>query len=1023
MSQESIYVPGETYTSARATPELVGRKEELKQIEKAIRDTSQSYIVYITGEGGIGKTRLVKHILQHPPDDGLSLTAASDLIDLYHASTHTVEGLIDAIQKAIPPGEAGFERYREGRKKLDEYSIRAPDRIEEIYEQRAATIEAFLDELNELADRRRIVLALDTAEKLFFQEDPAAQQLGLTAERPAILNWLIHEFLPKVRNTVVLLAGRPEPGDLAQALERIPNLQFLPISLGGLTEQEALAYFESVAKSARASGDAHTAEAIQKWSEEDRKVIFHCLRDEGEPPRVRPILLALAIDHLAAAGHPLSALTRPLAEARALTPNQREKIRADLGSALVQTLREARRPADEVIIALGWLRKGADADLLTRITGLEPQEVEEALEQIRDLSFVKVRPADERRFLHDEMYDLLQQYGLDRVSDAKRERVFNTLQTYYDERIDQARDEITELYRSAAEAALPRVEEVIAARSRLQDALVEDLHYRLRRNAPQGFQTYFRYAEEAVAAYDESLDMQLQAELLGFLAERDPSGQAEVVDGLRRAEVLADAAVRWIKRLVGRGEYQRAQDVAQKLREKAAELLAPSGALAEAELDTWEGLVLAYLGRQEKAEPLLDKAITRLLRVPQELRSERWSGILARAYNNLGYCARIQEQITRSGTAYCQALPYWRHLAMKTEQANTLNNLAFVLSLQGKFPQARRQGRDALGLRERMGALGPMVLSLTTLAQIEIYAERYREARDHAQKALTLAQAANFRRGEGLARLALAALQRFWGEPEPMLTTQERQDLLKKSLEHSREALRIFTKEVQEPERAAKARYEQALTLREQCRLLEPGDPDRVALAQQADELFEEVAKWAQESKRWNTYLDTRLGQAWMHYYLASPDLQQRLDRIGQEIHTQLPDYLIQPTRWPGVVPTTALRIFSQLARYHILKGVLALDQGNHRAAGQQFALAFEYDRFIGEDFRDLNRGIDVVYDRLRKFNERELVEVFDGAEEALGTLLPQQVPGRIERKEDLFFWQILENHFGAYHTFHQLAG
>jgi len=1022
MSQESIYVPGETYTSARATPELVGREEELKQIEKAIRDTSQSYIVYITGEGGIGKTRLVKHVLEHPPD-GLSLAVASELIDLYHTSTHTVEGLVDAIQKNISPGESGFERYREGRKKLDEYSIRAPDRIEEIYEQRAATIKAFLDEFNELADQHRIVLALDTAEKLFFQEDPAAQQLGLTAERPAILNWLLHEFLPNVRNTVVLLAGRPGPGDLAQALERISNLQFLSISLGGLTEQGALAYFEAVIESAKTSGDEQTAEAIQKWSEDDRKAIFHCLRDEGEPPRVRPILLALAIDHLAVAGHPLPSLTRPLTDARALTSEQRREIQADLGSALVQTLHDARRPADEVIIALGWLRKGADADLLARITGLDQREVENALEQIQDLSFVKVRPADERRFLHDEMYDLLQQHGLDQVSDAERERVFNILQAYYDEHIDQARYEIAELHRPLAEAALPQVDQVIAARGRLRDALVEDLHYRLRWNAAQGFQSYFRYAEEAIAAYDESLDMQLQAELLSFLAERDPSGQAEEVSGLRRADVLADAAVRWMKRLVGRGEYQRAQDVAQRLHEKATELLTPGGALAEAELDTWEGLALAYLGKQEEAGPLLDRAITRLLGVPRKLRSDRWSGILARAYNNLGYYARIQEQITRAGTAYCQALPYWRHLAMETEQANTLNNLAFVLSLQGKFSQARRQGQDALGLRERMGALGPMVLSLTTLAEIEIYAGRYREAREHAQKALTLAQAANFRRGEGLARLALAALQRFWGEPEPMLTTQERQDLLKRSLEHSREALRIFTEEVQEPERAAKARYEQALTLREQCRLLEPGDPDRVALAQQADDLFEEVAKWAQGTSRWDTYLDTRLSQAWMHYYLASPDLQQRLDRIGQEIHTQLPEYLIQPTRWPGIIPTTTLGVFSQLARYHILKGVLALDQGDHRAAGQQFALAFEYDRFISEDFRDLNRGIDVVYGRLRKFNERELAEVFDGAEEALGTLLPQQVPGRIERKEDLFFWQILENHFGAYRTFHQLAG
>ncbi|GAB4534959.1 MAG: hypothetical protein Kow0063_18620 [Anaerolineae bacterium] len=1020
MSQESIYVPGETYTSARATPELVGREKELKRIEEAIRDTSQSYIIYITGEGGIGKTRLVKHILEHPPD-GLSLTAASDLIDLYHTRVHSLAGLIGAILGVLKPLDEYFqeELKQVGTDKWEEVARAEQEgfTLAEIISRRKELTEIFITAFNRYSDQQRVILALDTTERLQ-AADPTQEMLGLTAERPAILNWLLNELLPNIRNTVVLLAGRPEPGDLTPALKRIPSLQFLPIPLGGLTEQEALAYFEAVAESARASGDVQAAEAVQTWSEEERKVIFHCLCDEGEPPRIRPILLALAIDHLVVAGRPLPALTRPLAEAQALTSGQRKGLQAELGSALVQTLHEARRPADEVIIALGWLRKGADADLLARITGLEQREVEEALEQIKDLSFVKVRPADARRFLHDEMYDLLQQHRLDRVSDAQRERVFKTLQAYYDERIDQARAEIAKLYRPLAETALPQADQVIIARGRLQDALVEDLYYRLRRDAAQGFQTYFRYAEEAVTAYDESLDMQLQAELLGFLAERDPSGQAEEVAGLRRGEVLADAAVRWIKRLISDERYNRALKVARRLRAEVKELVVAGGDLAKAELDAWEAVALAYTGELDQAEELLEAAVTSLEGMKH---SHRWAGILARAYNNLGYLRRVQGRYYGAATAYEKALPLWRATKIEIEQANTLNNRAFALSEIGQIEAAWQQAWDGLELRERLGPRSPVGLSLNTLAHIKVQELDLDGALLFAERALTLFDRLGSERGRGLALKELAEAERRISDLAPHFPV-ETAGWLAKAAGHAKEAECIFREKIKEPSRLVEALIEVGCAYRDWAKFRRV-HPNLVAeeekkpgshaysvqeLAERSQQALLEAADLAKQQGILYRQVDALVNLGWLRYYTelyaGAPGFDQAQASLEKEVLTQVRQaipgsYRITERRtgtlgeMQGGLPTLlSQRIISsflvQLGKLELLYGQIAfnrfLQSGNQdidalKEATEHYTLSLAYDTLFSDQiFRDMRRGMDRMYERMKLLNPRELGVVYD---------------------------------------------
>jgi tetratricopeptide (TPR) repeat protein len=1011
------------HTSARATPELVGRRNVLEKIKQAILDRRQPYLIEITGDGGIGKTRLVEHVLEKLVTAlNIQTRVAKYPVDLYHTRTHSREGLLQALYDALEGTEHEFPTYRAKQRELERISDLA-----ELNKQRDELVTAFLNDLNKIGRERRLVFALDTTERLFFESDPIQQRLGLEEEKIAVLNWLLRDFLPRIENAVVLLSGRTERGSLREDLQKIQGKKFLPIDLQGLTEDEALEYFDAVIRACKETGelqDLDAAASIEKLTPDQRRVMFYSLCDANQGTlTIRPIWLALAIDYWVSAEQLLPEWEISLQDALTHATQDHTATRNALGKKLFGSLRASESPADEVILALSLATKGADADLLLHILGGDKTEIEKALQVVRHLSFVKIRPTDERFFLHDEMYTLLQRHGwgLD-TSEARAKAVLEQIVDWYNTRIDNHRREITRLYEQH-EKTFYATPEVTRERVALQDAWVEDLHYQLRLDPRRGFETYFRYSDDAIAAGNEALDAQLRSELLTFWRTHDPNWEKSDIQGLRRADVEADAAIRWMKRFITRGEYHSSLSVAQKLRDKAKDIITRGGYLAQAELDTWEGLVYTYIAKFEQAEPLLERGITTLesgLTIPAS--SKRRSGILARAYNNLGYFARLNGQMHRAAVAYLNALPYWRDLDIQSEHANTLNNLAYALALQGKFAKARRQATDALQMRERMGPSPAVVLSLTTLAEIEIYGGRYQEARSYAERGLELAQELHFSRGEGLARLALTALCRFQAEPEQTRNLQQRQKLLQDSINHSEHAINIFAQAVKEPVNLMRAYYERALTLREQCHLMDKNDSRRFDTAEEADKFFEQVINEAQKRKQWDMYLDARLGQLWMHYRLQSPNWEQRLNALNEEIQHELPDYLIQPTRYPGVVEKTILGVFSQLARYHIIKGILALDKNDLREAGRQFALGFEYDRFIGEDFRDLNRGINVVHSHLRGFNPRELVEVFDGAASALGTLMPQSIAGRIKEKGDLLFWQELEAHFGAYVTYTQLS-
>jgi tetratricopeptide (TPR) repeat protein len=1016
ITNEVVYHLGETYTGVIATPQLVGRAEILAQVLAEINRKDRSAIVYLVGPGGVGKTRLLTHLLRLAAQDA-SLMVAKELIDLYHVRNRSVGGLIQSLLDVVELlGNLVKEHPQETRvdDKLDELSRAEQEGLStaELLGRREELTKILIDTINQFTKQRRLVLALDTAERLFVTPDLAQRRLGLTQYRPAILEWLLSEFLPKLENTVILVAGRPEPLNLTNELQNVAQQsarQFLPLTIQGLTEEEALAYFDAVIGRAEHLGNASDRQAaatIRAWSTNEKRAIFYCLHDGGARPRIRPILLALAIDHLVVAGRPLAALVRPLVEAQGLSHEDRRSIEEQLGKALVQNLHEYRRPADEIILILGWLRKGANVALLSELTGLNNNEVEAALIQIRDLSFVKIRPADQRIFLHDEMYDLLQRSALERRAPNERQRVFEILHHYYEKQIQEARSRIDALYRPQAdtfEETLPDPVEVRRERARLQDAIVEDLSYRLQWDANGAFQQYFLYTEEAMGSSDEILWALLRAEMFGFLATASLTIASEQAGSLSEAHVTADSAVRWVEWLFHQEKFDEARKIADQLAKTEKELVEAGGELFVIHLNIWRATLYVYAPDYQIAERMLQQAVeqlrvlTKVSNYPKIVISLR-----ARAYTSLGYLFRSKTQYYEAVTEYAKAIPLWQTVKLSLQQAASLNDRAFALSKLGQFHVAIPLAKEGLRLREQLGPRSPVGLSINTLALIELAQYDFAGGLRDARRAVEIFRRLNSRRGLGLALIALADANRRNAHSVTNVQQGKSAEWLAQAAEAAIEASNIFTAEIQELFRLREALRELGKDYAEWARIRQK-HPALIAetearghkysveeLTHLSEHSFQQAFVLAKNdlSGQIDILIDWVLLYWYSQLYLDAPEYKTAMLRVDAQLLNQIAQLIPERFHTPPAIGEHPPRVWSwvQAGYLHLLRGHLTFgywyqhqtDDSLLAKAIEHYTLCLACHRYFSEYvFQEMRRALNNIYENLVLLTPQQKVKVY----------------------------------------------
>lgn len=940
----------------------------MPHIMEAIRATDRStHVFYITSTGGEGKTVLLRQIgMQLGSPDGIAPCPRwSGILDLYHSDVNSNHGLEEHIGQALKTVLDEFEPYHRERRtfaQLHESGLLGP----QLEAERERIAQVFAACVNAVTNWRRVVIALDTTERIQYEVDEVQRLCEIESESTTVKDWLLDQ-LCRWQNCVVLLAGRPEKtpylsSALDAAFRKGSKVRYTPMTLGSFDQEEADEYFELKKK------------AFPVLDELDEEFYPRLL----EVTEGRPIRLDLAIE-VVRYGLGIDRLWQDM------KAGEPEQVRAEIDRMLIDhVMRGEYDPLiGDILLYLAVARKGLDAELLQYLGGEEDLDAcRKQLETVAELGFVKRHAEEaERLYLHDEMYQLCDTHLL---RGEEVQRLSQRIAEWYDAQI-----------RSPGDKVEPA------------DLQIDSLLYRLRANPRDGYHWYARLAEYAIRAAQIGFDMRLRNELIAFENSSSPI-DIQLLKGASglQAEIDCDCAARWVKRFSVRGENARALQIAEQVlgsRSGPCQAGDPKSELARADLRVFQSQAMMYTGHYQPAVDLLRAAIKGLedasfSEEPVQSGQSRYMDwrrnlVLGRAHNNLGYIHwRYLGQYEAAIHEFYNALAYFRDPELQEEWANTKDNIGRVYALCHRAIQAGANIKDGLDLRRRLGLNYRIALSLHSWASVHLEFGEYTQARRLSEEALAMFEDLGIQRGIGLASITRGkALRRLGSAWVPGISSsREFDDLLNQGVDCLNRAVRIFTDRVNEPEHLVEALNELGSIYREQARLLQamtPGNPDIEATAREAILRFETSVAQAESMGLRIWYIDSCEDLAQVHFMLgeyAESDawLTKAEGRVPQE-------YLFNKNEPPAEIPLMERidPMWLQMGKVELLRGSIVFDQNmayGSRAptrdileeAVRHYVLSVSYFEKYSTSEKGLQNTFGQMYDRLRHVPVEDLAHL-----------------------------------------------
>ncbi|MCB0185248.1 MAG: tetratricopeptide repeat protein, partial [Caldilineaceae bacterium] len=458
--------------------------------------------------------------------------------------------------------------------------------------------------------------------------------------------------------------------------------------------------------------------------------------------------------------------------------------------------------------------------------------------------------------------------------------------------------------------------------------------------------------------------------------------------------------------LFSRERYTEAQQIAEQLKTKHQTLIQDGGDLVAWHLDAWHGALYDYLGRYDDAETLLTTTVHNLLQWRQNNAPTRYSdGILARAYNNIGYHYSRRTRHFQAIRAYGRAVQLLQELGLYVDEANTLNNRAFDIAKIGDFAAAISSAKAGLRLREQLGPRTPVGLSLNTLGLIELSQFHLEGGLRDIRRAMETFRGVGSTRGLGLALIAYAEALRRISVSVIYLQQRRTATIMADALVQANQAIEIFTYQVDEPPRLMEAWREQARIYRDWAKL-RLGRPAIVAQSESEGGKFtvEELVRQSQVAfeqasalvpRETITQIELLYDQAlllyYIHLYPGAPryvEIEAQLERkYILEMNQLIP---VEYHALPG--PDNKLpRVWYlvQKGNIELLSGHLAFNRWNtnqsdedtlcHAVEHYGRALTY-YAYFSRHDFQEKRQALDELYEQLRPLTARQKRKVHEYA-------------------------------------------
>ena len=974
---------------ALARTEFIGRVGPLGEIETysvGIAGSDNSMVVFLTGTGGIGKTEMLKEILQRYATGKDGWRIAASVVDLYHPDIRTKFGLAEEIVNVLShPDDSTFAEYRSNRARYQRGLLSAS----------GSRIKAHADEmekefrqgLTSLATQGPVMIALDTAEKLVYPPSEPEQP----AQVDELWSWLC-EMLGELHNIVLLVAGRPQIQTLVHEAKKIDSLTVHLVDLPPFTLEESKAYLDAI-RDRLASHDRR--DEANRLTGVDPTIVENAHHYTGG----EPISLALFADLLAAGGPLPDQLFHPPAPAQ--SPGELRKV---LHQSFVEGLLQ-RPTLGQILTGLSYLPRGATPELLAQVlTALSDEEwtateAEAGLNTVDYFSIVKIPQNARRVFLHDEIYTMLYKvFELSPGAEPVNERVQEAIKKYYGDAIRTAQQELNQAAQVLQSESTPSdaaIDTIVMVNQERRRLLVEALYYRLRQDPDHGFRRGYRYMREAILAGDVIQDRELQLTMLEYLAEHEPTPSHELIQEL--------ATSRSLPRMWAEGNYTDTIKMAEELRKERSGRDSVQGAVT----DVWDALGRIILGGKDntdKAKQLLDQAIYYLEQTcpeegdrQQQLDSPTWRScaVLAFALRVRGYWQRSRGRMRASLPDYLRAIQKLRQINFQVELAVALNDYGFASAELGMVDDGRAAVEDALLLRVSLASWSGIAYSTNTLAVIDVIEGKYDDAAKHAEQARNIFQSLGIYRGEGLSELALAEAWRRRHNPETLSIPNLLEEGLNEALTHAERARSIFDS-MNEQLHLAQALVEIGCTYRDlilvmHARNVAQSIIDDYTLKSESA-LRNAVGIAEAVGPRWQ--IDAYVNMAWLGSYAKRHALlEEAYGRVRELLKANsLEDYFVnEASGKPRISKEQAESwVWGQIGKMHVVRAEQFMerflssriqdrdgDAGDLKQAIRHYAIGLENSRYgLDEGSRDLKRVKTHIHNRIRNLRPRELAMV-----------------------------------------------
>lgn len=363
--------------------EFIGREAEVRLIVSQIKQTKTRALVFVRGEGGLGKTRLLQEIRKKYVDKDEFL--ATEIIDFDDRSLHIFGGTEIRIAEELGVAEQVATEIQSLRSRRS--GLVWQGSIEE-KQQEITTL--LRNQFNLLSGTKRILFFFDTTEKI--GEDTLRRLLSL---------------LSHFENGVFLFAGRPfiasPKVDISQLMKTAFGKDAVIEDLQPLNMENSREYLRAKLRTLHSIKDERVENLL--------KLV------DG-----RPILIELTAQWLSI-DQPSEWLLnelQSLPDEDLLLVEAFKQKQKDFQTNLVRHITQLRTPLDRLLLALSRVYP-FDVEMMEELLGLSRKQAEMLMESAKKYVFVKTLPGT-KITLHDEMRRMVNDLVWEDIDRSKERR-------------------------------------------------------------------------------------------------------------------------------------------------------------------------------------------------------------------------------------------------------------------------------------------------------------------------------------------------------------------------------------------------------------------------------------------------------------------------------------------------------------------------------------------------------------------------------------------------------------------------